>query len=154
LLNKRVLTMVSRIPTLTYNSHVDDDKGFSINYPPTWEKQSSSTALAFYQARGLPVNLAIFSETLSSMVPASAYFESVKQSMLKNSYSFIGSKEVTINQMTAIRGLFNKGDVTQTLTTLTRGTTGWGIVCTARSGEFIDYAHTFNEIINSFRLTK
>jgi hypothetical protein len=146
--------LVSRIPTLVYNTYVDNDKGFSINYPADWEKQQIANTLVSYVGRGLPVNFLVVSETLPQTKSAQAYFESGKQGMLNSGYTFAGSKELTINQMTAFRGIFTKNEVTQAVTSLVRGTTGWIIVCTARSSDFMDYSFTFNEIISSFKLTK
>jgi hypothetical protein len=153
-LKTKVSSLESRIPTLVYNTYTDNDKGFSINYPTDWEKQALQNTLVYYVGRGLPVNFLVVSEALPQVQSAQAYFDSGKKGMLNSGYTFVGSKEITINQMTAFKGIFIKNDVTQIVTSLVRGTTGWVIVCTSRSNDLMDYTFTFNEIISSFKLTK
>lgn len=150
----RISSLEKRILFVNMTTYTDNDKGFSINFPADWEKQTLQNTLVYYVGRGIPVNSLVMNEALPQVISAQAYFDKAKQSILNSGYTYITSKEVSINQMAAIRGIFTKNEVSQMIVTLVKGTTGWGIVCTCRSNELIDYAMTFNDIMYSFKLTK
>lgn len=78
-LKARVSSLEKRIPTLTYSTYTDNDKGFAVNYPADWDKQTLANTLVYYVGRGVPANLVVTSETLTQTMSPQAYFDNGKQ---------------------------------------------------------------------------
>ena len=153
-LKARVSLLESRIPTLVYKTHVDEAKGFSINYPENWEKQEMEDFLMFFAAPGRPVNLGVVQEELPQLTSVQAYFRAADDGLKADGFFCVWFRPIEVSGMSAMRGIYLKEDVQQMYVALVRGKMAWVMVFTARRADFIDYAHTFNEIASSFELLK
>ena len=153
-LKAQVSSLESRIPTLVYKSHVDEAKGFSINYPENWEKQEMEDFLVFFAAPGRPVNLGVVQEELPELMSVQAYFRAAHDGLKADGFFCVIFRPIEVSGMLAMRGIYLKEDAQQMYVALVRGKMAWVMVFTARRADFIDYAHTFNEIASSFELLK
>ena len=155
-LQSELATLQERLPILSYQTHLDVERGFSINYPGTWVRASALESSedgpwAAYTDRGQPANFLVISEELPLLMSAQAYL-TVLIPNLPLHYP-VGEKEFTLSGIAAIHNsytLVDAPEVMQMVVVMVVERTAWTIAFTARSESFIEWAHTFLEITDSF----
>jgi len=125
-LKARVSLLESRIPTLVYKTHVDEAKGFSINYPENWEKQEMEDFLVFFVAPGVPVNLGVIQEEQPELVSVQKYFRALHDGLKAEGFFCVVFKEIKVSGMSAMRGIYLKEDVQQMYVAVVKGQNGLG----------------------------
>jgi hypothetical protein len=153
-----VAALKARIPVLEYETYTNNETGFSINYPKKWNILINlfrdKEGLITFADMNTGANIIVTVEKLPKVMTAKEYLDAVAQE-LSQGYVRWGSKEITVNRIKAEKGTFTELDVgvAQVIVALVNGNSAYTIVLTHNVNEFFDYAHTFNEVVNSFKIS-
>jgi len=152
----KITTLKSQIPTLTYNTLANPTKGFSINYPVGWTVDTVSNPwkrlVAAYENLVLDMGFYVTKEDSPYTISLQLLTSGTEQNMKSQGYTLGGTKGITINKIPASRLIYFKGNYISQSILLASGKTIWILDFGARSDLYPDWVHTFNEMINSFKL--
>lgn len=157
-LNSRVATLEARIPVLEYETYTNNETGFSINYPKKWKTIinlfKDKEGMVTFADMNTGANIIVTVGKLTTATTAKEFLGEVTKE-LSQGYVRWGSKEITINRMKAERGTFTnlQMGVAQVILSLVSSNYAYTIVLSHNINDFFDYAHTFNEVVNSFKIT-
>ncbi len=145
----------ARIPTLVYNSNQSNDLGVELSYPATWVRQDTQQIVPFFVSPEGIANVGVTRETLPQAMTTDAYFAALNQQLQAQGYILCGMRQTQAGSASGIQGIqavyLNKG-LLQVFVVVAKGQTAWSLIETAKAEQFIDWAHTFNEIAHSFKV--
>jgi predicted RNase H-like nuclease (RuvC/YqgF family) len=157
-LRSEISTLEARIPILVYETYVNEDVGFSIDYPKNWDKPLElfleGQGMVTFMDTDTGANVIVACEQLPEPMSAQEYFNAVVEQISDTEITILGEMEITVSGITAIRcvNFVEDDDAMQVMCTLVTGETAWTVVTSALAENFTDYTHTFNEVIDSFKI--
>ncbi len=142
----------ARIPTLDYKSYQSNELGMSLSYPATWVRQDTQQIVPFFLSPQGTVNVGVTREILPQAMTSDAYFDALNQRLQGQGYILSSMKETQVGSTSGLQAVYLNKGLTQVFVVVAKGQTAWSLIETAKADEFIDWAHTFNEIAHSFKV--
>ena len=142
----------ARIPTLDYKSYQSNELGMELSYPSTWVRQDTQQIVPFFVSPEGIANVGVTREILPEAITTDAYFNALNQQLQGQGYILSGMRQTQVGSTSGLQAVYLNKGLTQVFVVVAKGTTAWSLIETAKSDEFIDWAHTFNEIAHSFKV--
>jgi len=142
----------ARIPTLDYKSYQSNELGMAFSYPATWVRQDTQQIVPFFVSPQGTVNVGVTREILPQAMTTEAYFGALNQQLQAQGYILSGMRQMQVGSAGGLEAVYLNKGLTQVFVVVTKGQTAWTLIETAKADEFIDWAHTFNEIAHSFKV--
>jgi len=142
----------ARIPTLAYKSYQSNELGMTLSYPSTWVRQDTQQIVPFFVSPEGIANVGVTREILPQAMTTDAYFAAVNQRLQAEGYILSAMRQTPVGSANGLQAVYLNKGLTQVFVVVTKGQTAWSLIETAKSDEFIDWAHTFNEIAHSFKV--
>ncbi len=142
----------ARIPTLVYKLYQSNELGMELSYPATWVRQDTQQIVPFFVSPEGVANVGVTREILPEAMTTDAYFAALNQRLQAQGYILSGMRQTPVGSASGIQAVYLNKGLTQVFVVVAKGQTAWTLIETAKSDEFIDRAHTFNEIAHSFKV--
>ena len=141
-----------RIPTLTYKSYQSNELGMELSYPATWVRQDTQQIVPFFVSPEGIANIGVTREILPQAMTSDAYFDALNQRLQSQGYILSGMRQTQVGSASGLQAVYLNKGLTQVFIVVAKGQTAWSLIETAKSDEFLDWAHTFNEVARSFKV--
>jgi hypothetical protein len=145
-------TLKARIPTLDYNFYQSNELGMEFSYPATWVRQDTQQIVPFFVSPEGIVNVGVTREILPQAMTSDAYFAALNQHLQAQGYILCGMRQTQVGSASGLEAVYLNNGLLQVFVVVAKGQTAWSLIETAKADEFIDWAHTFNEIAHSFKV--
>ncbi len=142
----------ARIPTLVYKSYQSNELGVDLSYPATWVRQDTQQIIPFFKSPEGIANVGVTREILPQAMTTDAYFDALNRQLQAQGYILSSMRQTQVGSVSGLQAVYLNKGLTQVFVVVAKGTTAWSLIQTAKSDEFIDWAHTFNEIAHSFKV--
>ncbi len=142
----------ARIPTIVYNSYQSNELGMELSYPPTWVRQDTQLVVPFFVSPQGTANVGVTREILPQAMTTDAYFDALNQRLQAQGYVLSGMRQMQVGSVSGLQAVYLNKGLFQVFVVVAKGQTAWSLIETAKAEEFIDWAHTFNEIAHSFKV--
>ncbi len=142
----------ARIPTLDYKSYQSNELGVALSYPATWVRQDTQQIVPFFVSPQGTANVGVTREVLPQAVTTDAYFAALNQRLQAQGYILSGMRQTQVGSASGLQAVYLNKGLTQVFVVVAKDQTAWSLIQTAKADEFIDLAHTFNEIAHSFKV--
>jgi hypothetical protein len=142
----------ARIPTLVYNSFQSNDLGMEFSYPADWVRQDTPQIVPFFVRPDGIANVGVTIEALPQVMTADAYFAALNQQLQARDYILTSERKLQAGNVSGIQAVYLNNGLIQVFFVVTKGQTAWSLIETAKAEDFMDWAHTFNEITLSFKV--
>ncbi len=142
----------ARIPTLVYKSYQSNDLGVELSYPATWVRQDTQQIVPFFVSPEGIANVGVTREILPQAMTTDAYFAALNQQLQAQGYILCGVRQTQAGSASGIQAVYLNRGLLQVFVVVAKGQTAWSLIETAKAEQFIDWAHTFNEIAHSFKV--
>ena len=142
----------ARIPTLVYNSYQSNELGMEFSYPATWVRQDTQQIVPFFISPEGIANIGVTKELLPQAMTSDAYFSALNQQLQAQGYILISVRQTQAGSASGLQAVYLNRGLLQVFVVVAKGQTAWSLIETAKADEFIDWAHTFNEIAHSFKV--
>ena len=142
----------ARIPTLVYNSYQSNDLEVGISYPATWVRQDTQQIVPFFVSPDGIANVGITKELLPQAMTTDDYFTALNQQLQAQGYILIGVRQTQAGSDSGLQAVYLNKGLLQVFVVVAKGQTALSLIETAKAEQFMDWAHTFNEIAHSFKV--
>jgi hypothetical protein len=142
----------ARIPTLVYNSYQSNELGMEFAYPATWVRQDTKQIVPFFVSADGVANVGVTREILPQAMTTDAYFAALNKQLQAQGYILCGTRKTQAGSASGIQAVYLNKGLLQVFFVVAKGQTAWSLMETAKAEQFIDWAHTFNEVANSFKV--
>ena len=141
-----------RIPTLDYKSYQSNERGVTLSYPATWVRQDTDQIIPFFVSPEGIANVGVTREILPQVMTADAYFSALNQRLQEEGYILLAVRQIQVGNTNGLQAVYLNKGLAQVFVVAVKGQTAWSLIETAKADEFMDRAHTFNEIAHSFKV--
>lgn len=142
----------ARIPTLVYSSYHDIERGVELSYPATWVQRDTEQILPFFVSPEGTANVGVTRENLPQVMTTDAYFVALNERLQAEGYSLSGLRPTQVGSAGGLQAVYLNKGLAQVFVVVVKDQTAWSLIETAKADEFMDWAHTFNEIVRSFKV--
>ncbi|MFH0768335.1 MAG: hypothetical protein V1932_02050 [Chloroflexota bacterium] len=142
----------ARIPTIVYNSYQDNPQGLTLSYPALWNRSDTQQTIPFFVSPDGSANVGVTQESLPQAMTSDVYFNALNQRLQVGGYTLFGSRQMQVGDIAGVQAVYLNKGLAQVFVVVVKGQTAWLLIETAKANEFIDWAHTFNEIAYSFKV--
>jgi hypothetical protein len=147
-----IKALEARIPTLVYNTYQSNDLGVELSYPATWVRQDTQQIVPFFVSPDGIANIGVTKEILPQAMTTDAYFAALNQQLQARGYILCGYRQTQVGSASGIQAVYLNKGLLQVFVVVAKGQTAWSLIETAKAEQFIDWAHTYNEIAHSFKV--
>ena len=145
-------TLKARIPTLLYNSYQNNERGVELSYPATWVQRDTQLIFPFFVSPDGVANVGVTKEILPQAMTTDAYFDALNRRLQAEGYILSGLRQTKVGSASGLQAVYLNKGLAQVFVVVVKDKTAWSLIETAKAYEFIDWAHTFNEIAHSFKV--
>lgn len=142
----------ARIPTLLYSSYQDIERGVELSYPAIWVRRDTEQLVPFFVSPKGAVNMGVTKEILPEAMTTDDYFDALNRRLQTEGYALSGLRQTQVGSASGLQAVYLNKRLVQVFVVVVKDQTAWSLIETANADEFIDWAHTFNEVARSFKV--
>lgn len=136
----------------SWDNYRSNDLGVEFSYPTTWVRQDTQQiAPLFVSPEGI-ANVGVIKEILPQVMTTDAYFTALNQQLQAKGYILCSMRQIQVGNSSGIQAVYLNKGLFQVFLVVAKGQTAWSLIETAKAELFMDWAQTFNEIVDSFKV--